>query len=497
VVLAIVVALALTLGLSATAAGAVPGLTAPGPSYLMVSDGAAARVYFYRVPGMTLTGTLSGVKLGSSGSAPPGADPAANTPMHGGVIVLPDGRILVNDESQQRTMAIKLDAAGVPSIVSSVSSRLGTEAPWTAVDPLFRYYAVASNGGGPAPGIEILNLIDLKTFTNTQLEIPLKGTTEDLTPFFGGNPLTLFAGVGGNEMRAYNVAALFRGNVTPTGIFRMGPNSHGGFSSPVTGTIGITTGPQPPNLGEGTSQTLNPDNLGLDVFDIACGPTGRCNTRISPVRPCQVKLCPSLENRITVPWNADGLTLSKGNRVRVMADGAHIMTPLNVDLTPGIATDWKDVRLDAHFTDLVTKTARRINVGMGASSRGFPVSQTFAVEPIVRPKVPGGKDQLKIIDVRPDSPTYLQILRTVELEQMTHGPVDGAAPDYPAYERRFTAITPDGHYAFVTRGGDGKIDMVNTSTGAVTSVDVPTSLTGGGHITAFQVGLTPWDLSGR
>lgn len=139
VVLAIVVALGLTLGLSATAAGAVPGLPGLLPSYLMVSDGAASTVYFYRVPGMTLTGTLSGVKLGSSGAAPPGADPAANTPMHGGAIVLPDGRIIVNDESHQRTLAIKLDAAGVPSIVNSTSSRLGTEAPWTAVDPLFRY----------------------------------------------------------------------------------------------------------------------------------------------------------------------------------------------------------------------------------------------------------------------------------------------------------------------------------------------------------------------
>ncbi|MGH3773085.1 MAG: hypothetical protein ACRDRW_17115 [Pseudonocardiaceae bacterium] len=80
---------------------------------------------------------------------------------------------------------------------------------------------------------------------------------------------------------------------------------------------------------------------------------------------------------------------------------------------------------------------------------------------------------------------------------MTKGPVAGVDPVYPTYERRFAAITPDGRYAFVTRGGDRKIDMVDTSTGAVTSVDVPTSLTGGGHITAFQVGLTPWDLSGR
>ncbi|MGH3872592.1 MAG: hypothetical protein ACRDSR_13975 [Pseudonocardiaceae bacterium] len=302
--------------------------------------------------------------------------------------------------------------------------------------------------------------------------------------------------MGGNEMRAYNVNALLQGTVTPTGTFPMGPNSHGGFASPATGRIGITTGPQPPNLGTGAGQTPNPDNLGMDVLDVACVPR-RCSPPSSFVFPCNGALCPSLSNRTTVPWNAEGLTLAKGNRVRVMADGKHVMTPLNVDLTPGIATDWKDVRLDAHVTDLVTKTPRRVNVGTGATSRGFPVSQTYAVEPIIRPKVAGGKDQLKIIDVRPGSPTYLQIVRTVDLEQMTKGPEDGIAPAYPTYERRFAAITPDGRYAFVTRGGDGKIDMVDTATGAVTTVNAPTSLTGGGHITAFQVGRTPWDLSGR
>jgi hypothetical protein len=101
--------------------------------------------------------------------------------------------------------------------------------------------------------------------------------------------------------------------------------------------------------------------------------------------------------------------LSKGNRVRMMADGAHVLTPLNVDLTPAIATDWQNVRLDAHVTDLWTETAR-INVGVGATSRGFPVSTTYAVEPIVRPLRANGHDMLKIIDVRPASPTYLTVV---------------------------------------------------------------------------------------
>jgi hypothetical protein len=61
--------------------------------------------------------------------------------------------------------------------------------------------------------------------------------------------------------------------------------------------------------------------------------------------------------------------------------------------------------------------------------------------------------------------TYLEIVRWVDLAQMTRGPVGGVAPTFPAYERRCAAITPEGRYAFVSRGGDGKVD---TSTGAIT-----------------------------
>ncbi|MDX6719401.1 MAG: hypothetical protein QOJ63_1655, partial [Solirubrobacteraceae bacterium] len=207
--------------------------------------------------------------------------------------------------------------------------------------------------------------------------------------------------------------------------------------------------------------------------------------RASAHRRCRVPLLhqhecerPALSRPLVVPWNADGLTLSKGNRVRMMADGAHVMTPLNVDQTPGVPEDWQDVRLDAHVTDLRTSSARRINVGVGGTSRGFPVSQRYAVEPVIRPLAPGAKDQLKIIDVRPGSPTYLRIVRSVELKQMTRGPVAGVNPAFPTYERRFAAITPNGRYAFVSRGGDAEVDMVDTATGALTRVAVPTSLSG-------------------
>jgi len=168
--------------------------------------------------------------------------------------------------------------------------------------------------GGFQTGTEFLNLIDLKTFTNTSLEIPMSNIGEDLTPLFGGKPLSLFAGAGGGEMRVYAVDRLLRRDTTPNSTTTMGPNTHGGFSSPETGKIGITTGPQPPDLGSGLTATPNPDNLGLDVFEIAC-----------EHRSCRPL---ALKDRFTVPWNADGLTLGKGSRVRMMATGAHLLTPL-------------------------------------------------------------------------------------------------------------------------------------------------------------------------
>jgi YVTN family beta-propeller protein len=57
--------------------------------------------------------------------------------------------------------------------------------------------------------------------------------------------------------------------------------------------------------------------------------------------------------------------------------------------------------------------------------------------------------------------------------------------------------TPDGRYAFVTHGGDGKVSVVDTERLSVQQVRVPTALRGGGYITAVQKGAEPVDLMAR
>jgi YVTN family beta-propeller protein len=64
-------------------------------------------------------------------------------------------------------------------------------------------------------------------------------------------------------------------------------------------------------------------------------------------------------------------------------------------------------------------------------------------------------------------------------------------------EARFVAVTPDGRYAFVTHGGDGKISVIDTARLSVTQVSVPTALRGGGYITAVEKGAEPIDLVAR
>lgn len=58
-------------------------------------------------------------------------------------------------------------------------------------------------------------------------------------------------------------------------------------------------------------------------------------------------------------------------------------------------------------------------------------------------------------------------------------------------------VTPDGRFAFVTCGGDGKVSMVNTATLEVTEFTVPTALVGGGYVAGFRRGVVPVDLIGR
>lgn len=138
-----------------------------GRQFLLAADQEASAVYVYSIPELELTGQLDGVSLDK----------------HGGTIALPDGRILFADDKQGEALAVVIDDEGVPSIAQRTAVNLGAGASWASVDAAFRYFAITSYIEESAD--QILNLVDLESFENT--EIPLQTREgEELTAWIGG-----------------------------------------------------------------------------------------------------------------------------------------------------------------------------------------------------------------------------------------------------------------------------------------------------------------------
>lgn len=428
-----------------------------GLNFVLVADPLERKVFFYSVPDLRLTGQLDDVGLGVPST---GANAGLGSPVHSGAVVLPGGRIIAVDDVKQEIIEIRLNGVGQPRIANRVAATVPDNGAWSAVDPLWRYYAVSS---GKDESTGVVNLVDLATFTNTVVEIPLD-LPEEVHPYLAGHPLKLFASVGG-KIQSFAVADLLAGTTVPLSEVVVGTGSHGSFISPQTSTLGVTTA------------------AGLDVVDLTCV------QRIPGLRIPKL-LCPDLEpaGRTTVPWNVDGLTGSQNFRPRLTNDGTTVVGALGV--APADATQWADTRQDVHVADLRTKTAKRFTMGQGVAPR-FATGGGLAVFATVHPE----GDRLHLLDVAPGSGTYLQFKGEASLSPMAHGPVAGQST--AGRERRSLAAIPNGRFAFASHGGDGKVSMVDTRSLAVTEFAVPTALKGGGYLLGIDLAFIPVDLMGR
>lgn len=422
-------------------------------NFLLVADPQERKVFFYSVPDLRLTGQLDDVGLGTPGT---GANAGLGSPVHSGTVVLPGGRIVGIDDVKQEIIEIRLDGLGRPRIDRRVPASAPDNGAWSAVDPAFRYFAISS---GKDEQTGVVNLVDLSTFKNTIVEIPLS-VPEEVHPYLAGYPLQLFVSVGG-KIQGFGVAELVKGNKTLTSEVAVGTGSHGPVISPKTSTLGITT------------------TAGLDVVNLNCPlPIGflGCAGR------------PSLGSRTTVPWDVDGLAGSQNFRPRLTNDGGGVLGALGV--APADPAAWADTRQDVHAVDLKTKTAKRFGLGRGIAPR-FANSSSVAVFATVHPD----GDKLRLLDVRPGSPTLHQFTGEAPLAAMTNGPVAGQPT--AGRERRFVAVTPNGRWAFASHGGDGKVSMVDTGNRSVREFAVPTPLKGGGYLVGINLSFFPADLMGR
>jgi YVTN family beta-propeller protein len=361
--------------------------------------------------------------------------------------------VVTSDDKHNQLIAIGVDERGKPSIVNRADAKLGTGAVWGCGDKDLRYLAVSSGIDGVE---QVANILKLDDFSLCQFPVTLpsvNGVTEELHAAVAGEPAHLFASVGG-EIRVWPLADVLAGTATtPLASVPINAGSHGIVVSHRTGVLYITAGP----------------GTGFDGSSLQM-----------PFAQTQL-----------VPWDTDGLSTGRNARPRLSYDGRYIYGAVAQSVPEG-AERWAERAADLHVADVDTKTAKRSALTKGIVSK-FQLSQKLALFANVSET---GASQAILVDVVASSPTFQQVVARVPLTALSNGPVVGQSTT--GKQALGSAITPDGKWAFVSHGGDGKISVIDTTTRSVVRViETPTTLHGGGYMFAFQRGVAPVDTCTR
>lgn len=364
--------------------------------------------------------------------------------LHSGTLPLADGRLLLVDAQAGEFVVLGAGWSGSPAV--AVRVRIPTPTAWSAVDPGLRYF-VASSFRRAAR--ETAAIVDMASLSVHEVVFDLKGNDE-LHPLLGGNPLTLYASVTG-ELYAYPLADVLVNRATgPASTARIGAGTHGPVIAHGLGKVALTT------------------RAGLEVVDIA-GP------KLGPHR--------------VLPWDASGRSGGQNFRPRLAYDGRRVYGAVYPPLP---AERWAERQNDVHVADLKDGTVRRIALAAGIVPR-FAISEVYALFFHVHP----AGDAAYLLDVRPESETFQRIVARIPLPPLEASPpVAGESP--AGRGSRSGAITPDGRWAFVSHGGDGRVSVIDTSVRRIVRVlTVPTPLRGGGYMVAWQPGIRLVDTVGR
>jgi len=368
---------------------------------------------------------------------------------HGGTLALADGRIIATDSKRSEIIAIQMNAEGRPTIVNSVAADLGAEAVWGCGDADLRYLAISSAHDGRE---QVANVLNVGDFSVTPFPITMK-LDEELHPFIAGEPAHLFAGVGG-EVQAFPLAdVLAKTAVAPVATIAVTTGSHGPVVSHATGRLYLSA----------------KAGTGFDGLNFGKVPFTGVNV---------------------IPWDVDGRSGDRSWRPRLSWDGEYIYG--NIDqTTPTEAKNWAVRGVDFYAANVRTETATRSPLATGIVSK-FHLSRPYAFFA----NVSADGDFGILVDTDPASATLHEIVARIPLASLTKSPTKGISNE--GTEERVSAITPDGHWAFVSHGGEGKVSVIDTKTRAVVNtIKTPTALKGGGYLIAVQAGNKPVDTCMR
>ncbi|HEV2529142.1 MAG TPA: hypothetical protein VGT61_11915 [Thermomicrobiales bacterium] len=432
-------ALAQTPGATPVASPVAGGTSAP---FLMVTDREEPTLWFYSIPDGRLTGRLDNLFMASHGSA----------------FQLPNGRLILGrlgdqevDLGGQSIDALVLDDQGVPSIVASVPATFGESAAWIVVDPGLTTLVFGSLREGDDV-TQILNVVDLASFTNTELEFEMN-EPEEITAWLLGDPLHLYVSVGG-RIDSYDLAALLGGNTTPLGSVDVDLGSHGGATDAARDQLFYVTEP----------------GTGMEVLDVSSGVA---------------------EYVTQIPWDIDGRTGGYNARANVSGDGYHIFGVLTGNTED--PTRWAEFVCDLHVINMADLTATRTPIGTGAFTTRWAMGGKVALA--AGYNADGGTAYA--IDTDVESETFATVVQEIPVNVPTNGQVAGEWDD-EAQIYYVCAITPDDMYGFVTIPGDGLVQVLDLAAGEVIGeIATETDLSGFGYSKVIQGGITPVDLWGR
>lgn len=402
--------------------------------HLLVADREVSQIHVYSIPGFELTGQLDKIGFG----------------VHGGALLLEDGRLVFADTLNSEVVALTISEAGVPGITQRVSADLGGNVSWMSANPALTHVVVGSlyEEGDR----QFLNVVDLERFENTALEFRM-AEPEEIHAWLLGDPLHLYVAVGG-RIDSYVLSELTAGNTEPIGSEPVDLGSHGGATDGGNRRLLYTTGP----------------GNGFDVLDVAGGPA---------------------EYLSQIPWDVDGLAGGRNARPRVLRDGVHIFGVMTPELDD--PTLWAATEISNHITNMEDLSAVRLPIDVGTIGYRWGLSDDYALW--AGYNADGAKAHL--LDARAGSESFGAAVRTIDIAT----PSGAATPGEDYEESEFyvmTAITPDGAYGFATISGDGLIQAIDLEAGAVVAdIPVPSPLAGGGYTTVVQAGVAPVDLWAR
>lgn len=365
---------------------------------------------------------------------------------HAGFVQLEDGRLLVAGTEPSELLA--LDVTGQePQVIGRVA--LPGSAVHITVDPVAGLAAV-STSAGPDTGKGAVTVVDLESFEATG-SVPVATEEPGIALVDGALVHRDGAESGLVELLPLPEAGSAPAESTePAATARVGAYGHG--EAVVDGHLLVAT--------DAGLERLHVETDHLAAEDV-------------------------------VPWVADGNDWGRAYYLRVLGADQHVWSYVRDQASES----WGEWRNDLWVLAPGEDTAQRRPLGNGLAFR-FAVSEDRVLFARMHPD----GYVAHVVDADPDSPTFVQTLHSIDLPTPTGAP----APEddmYAVWEsagRPIAALTAAGTTGYVSRGGDGVIDVLDTAAGAVTgAIEVPTPLDGGGYVVVARPGAQLLDGLGR